>query len=117
VKLVEDICESCCDIGSRVAVQPLCLDQPGTNGCVPKGTSKVASRLGVVVAALPTSSVTSCDRQPAEPDVVHDHIRLREHQIGAVACIGVVIRTRGSLQVKSSAQALPLWSRERSQTS
>jgi hypothetical protein len=43
----------------------------------------------MIAGALPTGSVTTCKRQPPEPDVAHDHIRLREHQIGAVACIGV----------------------------
>jgi hypothetical protein len=35
---------------------------------------------------------TAGNRQPPEPDVAHDHIRLREHQIGAIACIGLRIR-------------------------
>ncbi len=48
----------------------------------------------MVVGALPTGSVTSCNRQPSESDVVHDHIRLRQHQIVAVACIGVRIGAR-----------------------
>ena len=43
---------------------------------------------------LPTGSVASCNRQPSESGVVHDHIRLRQHQIAAVACIGLRIRTR-----------------------
>jgi hypothetical protein len=47
----------------------------------------------VVVGALPTSSLISCHRQPPESNVVHDHIRLRQHQIVAVACVGVPIRT------------------------
>ena len=48
----------------------------------------------MVVRALPTGSVTSCNRQPSESDVVHDHIRFRQHQMVAVACIGVRIGAR-----------------------
>jgi hypothetical protein len=48
----------------------------------------------VVVRTLPTSSITSGNPQPSEPGVVHDHIRLRQHQIAAVACIGGAIGTR-----------------------
>ena len=29
---------------------------------------------------------TARNRQPSDSDVVHDHIRLRQHQIGAIAC-------------------------------
>ena len=47
----------------------------------------------MVVRALPTGSLTSCNRQPSESDVVHDHIRFRQYQIAAVACLGVRIRT------------------------
>jgi hypothetical protein len=32
VQLFEGICEGGCDIGSRFAVQPLGLDEPGTSG-------------------------------------------------------------------------------------
>src|SRR5688572_32025997 len=53
------------------------------------GTLRVTGSLSVVMGALPTGSVTSRNRQPSEPDVVHDHIRLRQHQIGPVACIRV----------------------------
>jgi hypothetical protein len=35
----------------------------------------------VVVGALLAGGVTSGNRQPPESDVVHDHIRLRQHQI------------------------------------
>ena len=94
MKLFEGIGKGVCDIGSRFAVQTLCLDQPGTSGRVPEGAFEVPSGLGVVVGALPTGSVTSCDRQPSESDVVHDHIRLRQHQIVAVACVGVSIGAR-----------------------
>jgi hypothetical protein len=48
----------------------------------------------VVVWALPTGSATSCNRQPSESDVVHDHIRLREHQIVAITCMIVGMGTR-----------------------
>jgi hypothetical protein len=43
------------------------------------------------MGTLPT---TSCHRQPAESDVVHNHIWLRQHQIVAVACIVVGIGAR-----------------------
>jgi hypothetical protein len=46
------------------------------------------------VEALPTGSVTSGNRQPSDSDVVHDHIRLRQHQIAAITCIGLRIRAR-----------------------
>ena len=55
---------------------------------------KVPRGLGVVVRALPTGGGTSCNGQPSESDVVHDHIRLRQHQIVAVACIGLPIGAR-----------------------
>jgi hypothetical protein len=45
--------------------------------------------LGVVERALPTGSVIASNCQPSESDVVHDHIRLGQHQIVAVAYIGV----------------------------
>ena len=37
---------------------------------------------------------TARNRQPSDSDVVHDHIRLRQHQIVAIACIAVRIRAR-----------------------
>jgi hypothetical protein len=40
------------------------------------------------------SASTSCDRQSSESDVVHDHIRLSQHQIVPIACIGARIGTR-----------------------
>jgi hypothetical protein len=55
------------------------LDKPGTSGRIPERAFQVASGLGVVVGALPTGSVASGNLKPAEPDVVHDHIRLRQH--------------------------------------
>jgi hypothetical protein len=50
--------------------------------------------MGVVVGARPTGSVTSFHRQPSESDVVHDHIRLRQQQVRAIACIGACIGSR-----------------------
>jgi hypothetical protein len=58
------------------------------------GALKVASGLGVVVRTLAPGSVTSSNRQPPESGVVHDHIRLGEHQIVAIACNIVIIGTR-----------------------
>ena len=43
---------------------------------------------------LATGSFTSGNLKPAEPDVVHDHIWVRQHQIAAITCISVRIRTR-----------------------
>jgi hypothetical protein len=48
----------------------------------------------MVVATLPAGSVTSRNRQSSEPDLVHDHVRLRQHQIGAIASTVVRIRAR-----------------------
>jgi len=89
VKLCEDICEGGCGISSRFAIQPLCLDQPGASSRILEGASKVANGLGVVVRVLPTGAITACHRQPSESDVVHDHIRLRQHNIVAIARIAV----------------------------
>ena len=94
MKFFECIGDGGRDVGSRFAVQPLCLDEPGTSGRIPERASEVPSGLGVVVGTPPTGNVTSCNPQPSEPDIVHDHIRLRQHQIVAVAAIGVRIRTR-----------------------
>jgi hypothetical protein len=94
VKLVESIRQAGCDVGSGFAVQPLCLNEPGTSGRVPERPSEVPSGLGVVVRALPTSSVTASNGQSSESDVVHDHIRLRQHQIAAIAGIVFGIRSR-----------------------
>ena len=85
MKLFKCIGKGRCDVGSRLTVQPHCLDQPGTSSRIPEGAFKVPSGLGVVVRALPTGSLTSCNRQPSESDVVHDHIRFRQHQIAPVA--------------------------------
>jgi hypothetical protein len=48
----------------------------------------------VVVGILPTGGGTSCNPQPSEPDLVHDHVRLRQYQIAAIACNGVRIGAR-----------------------
>jgi hypothetical protein len=45
----------------------------------------------VVVRALPAGGVTSCNRQPLQSSVVHDHIRSGEHKIDAITCIVVGI--------------------------
>jgi hypothetical protein len=48
----------------------------------------------MVVGTLRTGSVTSSNAQPSEPDVVDDHIRLRQHQVVAIACTVVTIGAR-----------------------
>ena len=48
----------------------------------------------MVVRTLATGSLTSCNRQPSESDVIHDHIRLGQHQMVAIACIVVAIGAR-----------------------
>jgi hypothetical protein len=53
----------------------------------------------VVVGALSTGSVTSCHCQSADSDVVHDHIRLGQHQGVGVACIVVGIGARHAVHV------------------
>ena len=70
------------------------------SGRVPVGQGRrhaLPSGLSVVVRTLPTGSVTSCHSQPSESDVVHDHIRLRQHQIVAITYIGVRV---GALHMK-----------------
>ena len=94
MKLLKSISERCCDIGSRFAVQPVCLDEPGTSRRIAEGAFKVASGLGVVVRVLPTGSIGSCNRQSSEPDLVHDHTRLRKHKIGPITTILIVIGAR-----------------------
>jgi hypothetical protein len=94
VKLFQGGCERGRDIGSRLAVQTFSLDKPGTGGRIPERAFQVSSSLGVVMRTLATGSFTSGNVKPAEPDVVHDHIRLRQHQIAAITCISVRIRTR-----------------------
>jgi hypothetical protein len=94
VKFVEGISEGGCDVSSRLTIQPLCLDQPGTSGGIPERAPEVPSGLGVVVGDIPTGRVTADHGQPSEPRVVHDHIRLGQHQIIAIACVGIRIRIR-----------------------
>jgi hypothetical protein len=94
VKLFECLRKGGCDIGSRLAVQHVCLDEPGTSGRIPEGALEVPNSLGVVVGALPAGGIGSCNRQPSKSNVVHDHIRFRQHEISAIACIGVRICTR-----------------------
>jgi hypothetical protein len=48
----------------------------------------------VVVGALPTGGGTACHCQPSQPDVVHDHTRLHQHQMVAIACVVVAIGAR-----------------------
>jgi hypothetical protein len=43
----------------------------------------------MIVRALSTGSVAGCNRQSSESEVVHDHIRPRQHKISTLAC-GVV---------------------------
>src|SRR4029453_16629669 len=59
-----------------------------------EGASQVPYGLRVVVGALPTGSFISGNRQPSESDVVHDHVRFRQHQIGAITCLVIGIGTR-----------------------
>jgi hypothetical protein len=78
---------------------PICCpnplpELPRTGGRILEGPSKVPGGLSVVVSVLPTCSLTSCNRESSESDVVHDHIRLRQHQIVAVTCIVVRIVAR-----------------------
>jgi hypothetical protein len=67
--------------------------------------------------ALPPGSITSRNRQPSEADVVHDHIRLRQHKITAVAYTGISIgprhvqhpgKTYGGQPVGSSSSSVQL---------
>jgi hypothetical protein len=88
MKLIESIFEGYCQVGSRLAVQILRLYEPGTSSRIPRRASEIASGLSVVVLVLATGSVASGNRQPSESDIVHDHIRLRQHQIVAITCIG-----------------------------
>ena len=91
VKLFQGSCERGRDIDSRLAVQTLSLDKPGTGGRIPERAFQVSSGLGVVMRTLATGSFTSGNLKPAEPDVVHDHIRPCERGIAAITCIGVRI--------------------------
>jgi hypothetical protein len=94
VQLFECISKGRCEVGSRFAVQTLCLDQPGTSSRIPERALKVASGLRVVVRALQPGSLTSNNRQPPESNIVHDHIRLSQHQMVAIACVVVAIGAR-----------------------
>ena len=49
VKFFQGTCEGSCDFGSRFAVQPVGLEQPGTRRRISQGASKVPSGLGVVM--------------------------------------------------------------------
>jgi transposase len=51
----------------------------GLTMVLPDVLGKVPGRLGMVVRVLPTRSLTACNRQPSDSEVVHDHIRLRQH--------------------------------------
>jgi hypothetical protein len=66
-----------------------------------KPIAQVARELGINDGTLANwvARVTSCNREPSESDVVYDHIRLRQHQIVAVACIVIGI---GAWHVKEA---------------
>jgi hypothetical protein len=66
----------------------------GLTMVLPDVLGKVPGRLGMVVRALPTRSLTACNRQPSDSELVHDHIRLRQHEIAAVTWISVRIGAR-----------------------
>ena len=76
-------------MGGRFAVQTLSLDQPGTRRGVGERPSKVPSGLGISVGLFLPAASPLATASPPEPDVAHDHIGLRQHQILAVTCIGV----------------------------
>ena len=78
VELFEGVCEGGCEVGGRFAIQPVWLDQPSTPRRISEDASEVPNGLGVVVGALPTGSVPSCNRESSEPDIVDDHIWLRQ---------------------------------------
>jgi hypothetical protein len=80
VKFFEYIGKGCGESAADL-LQPLCPDQPRTSGRIPQRASKVSNGLGVVVRALPTGSTHVLQLRALEPDVVHDHIRLRQHQM------------------------------------
>jgi hypothetical protein len=46
------------------------------------------------MGTLPTGSLISGNRQPSESDVVHDHVRLGQHEIVTITYIGVRLGTR-----------------------
>jgi hypothetical protein len=79
--------------------QPICcptfgLDEPCAHRCVPQRPSKVPCGLRVVVRPLATGGLATGDRDSLEQDVVHDHIRSGQHQIGAIAGAVVGIGAR-----------------------
>ena len=43
LKFFESICQAGRDIGSRFAVQTLCLDEPGTSGRIPERAFQISS--------------------------------------------------------------------------
>jgi hypothetical protein len=60
----------------------------------------------VVVGALPTGNLTSRDGKPSESGVVHDHIRLCQHQIvGCSSCGGEFSPVRGSAEMISDGRS------------
>jgi hypothetical protein len=67
---------------------------PGASGRIPERAFEVPSGLRMVVLVRTTGSITSCHRQGSNSNVVHDHIRLRKHQIGPITGIGIRIGTR-----------------------
>jgi hypothetical protein len=82
----------------RRGPQPICcptprLDEPGAHRCVPQRPSKVPCSLRVVVRPCDWRPGYG-DRDSLEQDVVHDHIRSGQHQIGAIAGAVVGIGAR-----------------------
>jgi hypothetical protein len=84
MKLFKRIREACRELGSRFVIQSIGLDEPGTPCGIPKCSSKVPNGLGVIVGTLATGSLAACNTQSSETDIVHDHIRLSQHQISAI---------------------------------
>ena len=85
MKLFEGIGKRRCDFGSRVVVQALGLDQPGTSGRIPERASKVPSGLSVGCARVfyvpgAAADATAGDRNHlvlAKPNVIMNDTRLR----------------------------------------
>ena len=84
VKLLKRIRKSCRKPGSRFVIQSFGFDEPGTCCGIPESPSKVPNSLRVIVRGLATGCVGACNSQSSESDVVHDHIRLGEHEIAAI---------------------------------
>jgi hypothetical protein len=78
-KLDEGIGNRIRDLGGRLAVQSLGLDQPSADRRPLQGAPKVPRGLRVVVYALATGGVVGRNCEPPESDAVHDHIRLGQH--------------------------------------